>query len=99
MLCEGKNEVIVEYALRDSTKPMGAAAEYRLSAALPHHCEGSYRPKQSLHGNSVNVASKVPQRGRTPRVRAENRRPISRRASHDEQSSAWPGRRSRGRIS
>jgi predicted nuclease of restriction endonuclease-like (RecB) superfamily len=34
ILCKGKNEVIVEYALRDSTKPMGVA-EYRLSAALP----------------------------------------------------------------
>ncbi|WP_085027878.1 PDDEXK nuclease domain-containing protein [Ensifer aridi] len=34
ILCKGKNEVIVEYALRDSTKPMGVA-EYKLSAALP----------------------------------------------------------------
>ena len=34
ILCKGKNEVIVEYALRDSSKPMGVA-EYRLSAALP----------------------------------------------------------------
>ena len=34
ILCQGKNEVIVEYALRDSSKPLGVA-EYRLSAALP----------------------------------------------------------------
>jgi predicted nuclease of restriction endonuclease-like (RecB) superfamily len=34
ILCKGKNEVIVEYALRDSSKPMGVA-EYRLSATLP----------------------------------------------------------------
>ncbi|NLS07864.1 DUF1016 domain-containing protein [Rhizobium sp. P32RR-XVIII] len=34
IFCKGKNEVVVEYALRDSTKPMGVA-EYRLSAALP----------------------------------------------------------------
>jgi predicted nuclease of restriction endonuclease-like (RecB) superfamily len=34
ILCKGKNEVIVEYALRDSQKPMGVA-EYRLSTALP----------------------------------------------------------------
>jgi predicted nuclease of restriction endonuclease-like (RecB) superfamily len=34
IICKGKNEVIVEYALRDSTKPLGVA-EYRLSAALP----------------------------------------------------------------
>jgi predicted nuclease of restriction endonuclease-like (RecB) superfamily len=34
ILCKGRNEIIVEYALRDSTKPMGVA-ECRLSAALP----------------------------------------------------------------
>jgi predicted nuclease of restriction endonuclease-like (RecB) superfamily len=34
ILCKGRNEVIVEYALRDSTKPMGVA-QYRLSPALP----------------------------------------------------------------
>jgi uncharacterized protein (DUF2267 family) len=36
ILCKGHNEVIVEYALRDSSKPMGVA-EYRLSNALPEH--------------------------------------------------------------
>ncbi len=34
ILCKGKNEVIVEYALRDAARPMGVA-EYRLSDALP----------------------------------------------------------------
>jgi predicted nuclease of restriction endonuclease-like (RecB) superfamily len=34
ILCKGRNEVIVEYALRDSSKPMGVA-QYRLSPALP----------------------------------------------------------------
>ncbi len=34
ILCKGRNEVIVEYALRDSSKPMGVA-EYRVSPALP----------------------------------------------------------------
>ena len=34
ILCKRKNEVIVEYALRDAAKPMGVA-EYRLSQALP----------------------------------------------------------------
>ncbi len=33
ILCNGRNEVIVEYALRDSSKPMGVA-QYRLSPAL-----------------------------------------------------------------
>jgi predicted nuclease of restriction endonuclease-like (RecB) superfamily len=34
ILCKGRNEVIVEYALRDTSKPMGVA-QYCLSAALP----------------------------------------------------------------
>ncbi|CEG10609.1 hypothetical protein BN961_04049 [Afipia felis] len=34
ILCKGRNEVIVEYALRDSSKPMGVA-QYQLSASLP----------------------------------------------------------------
>lgn len=34
ILCKGRDEVIVEYALRGSTKPMGVA-EYQLSAKLP----------------------------------------------------------------
>ena len=34
ILCKGKNAVVVEYALRDSAKPMGVA-EYRLSPSLP----------------------------------------------------------------
>ncbi len=34
ILCKGRNSVIVEYALRDSAKPMGVS-EYRLSPSLP----------------------------------------------------------------
>lgn len=36
ILCGSRNEIIVEYALRDSSKPMGVA-QYRLSTALPKH--------------------------------------------------------------
>ena len=39
ILCKGRNAVIVEYALRDSTKPMGVAA-YRVSPQLPKQLEG-----------------------------------------------------------
>ena len=39
ILCKGRNEVIVEYALRDSAKPMGVAA-YRVSSQLPKQLEG-----------------------------------------------------------
>lgn len=38
ILCKGRNEVIVEYALRDSSKPMGVA-QYQLSQALPPQFE------------------------------------------------------------
>jgi len=34
ILCKGRNRLIVEYALRDTAKPMGVA-QYRFSAALP----------------------------------------------------------------
>jgi len=34
ILCKGRNEVIVEYALRDTAKPMGVA-RYQLTQALP----------------------------------------------------------------
>nr|WP_298718935.1 PDDEXK nuclease domain-containing protein [uncultured Steroidobacter sp.] len=34
ILCKGRNQIVVEYALRDTSKPMGVA-QYRLSAALP----------------------------------------------------------------
>jgi predicted nuclease of restriction endonuclease-like (RecB) superfamily len=34
ILCKGRNEVIVEYALRESNRPMGVAA-YKLSTSLP----------------------------------------------------------------
>src|SRR5229473_7056280 len=34
ILCKRRNEIVVEYALRDTTKPMGVA-QYRLTTALP----------------------------------------------------------------
>ncbi len=39
ILCKGRNAVIVEYALRDSTKPLGVAG-YRVSPQLPKQLEG-----------------------------------------------------------
>ncbi len=40
ILCKDRNKVVVEYALRDSRKPVGVAA-YRLTASLPKHLKGS----------------------------------------------------------
>jgi hypothetical protein len=34
LLCKSKNKVVAEYALRDSSKPIGVA-EYQLIEALP----------------------------------------------------------------
>jgi len=34
ILCKSQNRLVVEYALRDTTKPMGVAT-YRLTEALP----------------------------------------------------------------
>jgi hypothetical protein len=34
LLCKSKNKVVAEYALRDSSKPIGVA-EYQLTEALP----------------------------------------------------------------
>jgi len=40
ILCKDRNKVVVEYALRDTRKPVGVAA-YRLTASLPKHLKGS----------------------------------------------------------
>ena len=40
ILCKGKNRVVVEYALRDFSKPIGVSA-YTLTGALPDQLQGS----------------------------------------------------------
>jgi predicted nuclease of restriction endonuclease-like (RecB) superfamily len=40
ILCKNKKQLIVEYALRDSNKPIGVS-EYLLTEILPHELEGS----------------------------------------------------------
>lgn len=47
IFCRGRNEIIVEYALRDSTKPMGVS-QYRLSAALPPPLQDELPSAQEL---------------------------------------------------
>ncbi len=49
ILCKGRNEVIVEYALRDSSKPMGVA-QYRLSPALPEQLRQDLPTAEDLAG-------------------------------------------------
>ena len=40
VLCRGRNELVVEYALRDMSKPLGVS-EYVLTEALPNDLKGS----------------------------------------------------------
>ena len=39
-MCKSKDRIIVEYALRDTAKPMGIA-EFRLQEKLPERLQGS----------------------------------------------------------
>lgn len=47
ILCGSRNEIVVEYALRDSSKPMGVA-QYRLSTALPGCLQRDLPPPEDL---------------------------------------------------
>lgn len=47
ILCKSRNELIVEYALRDTTKPMGVS-QYRLATALPAQLEGQLPTREEF---------------------------------------------------
>ena len=47
ILCKSRNELIVEYALRDTAKPMGVS-RYRLATALPDQLQGQLQLWRSL---------------------------------------------------
>ena len=47
ILCKTRNKIIVEYALRDTLKPMGVAA-YQITASLPEHLKGSLPTVEEL---------------------------------------------------
>ena len=57
ILCKGRNEMIVEYALRESARPMGVA-EYRLSTTLPKGLEADL-PSQEVFASQFPVMSLV----------------------------------------
>ncbi|HKT74321.1 MAG TPA: PDDEXK nuclease domain-containing protein [Steroidobacteraceae bacterium] len=59
ILCKGRNEVIVEYALRDSGKPMGVA-QYKLSSALPDRLKADLPTVEDLAAGILgNVAGQA----------------------------------------
>ncbi len=47
ILCKSKNNVIVEYALHDSRKPIGVSS-YKLTHELPNQLKGSLPTIQEL---------------------------------------------------
>jgi predicted nuclease of restriction endonuclease-like (RecB) superfamily len=67
ILCKGKNDVVVEYALRDTAKPIGVAG-YRVSTELPQRLESDLPtsaefarefPLMSLVGLRVDVERRL----------------------------------------
>lgn len=57
ILCKTRNRVIVEYALRDTHKPIGVAA-YRLTASLPEPLKGSLPTIEQLEAELDKVDAK-----------------------------------------
>lgn len=47
ILCQDRDQVIVEYALRDSSKPMGVA-QYQVSPALPDQLKASLPTREDF---------------------------------------------------
>jgi predicted nuclease of restriction endonuclease-like (RecB) superfamily len=47
ILCKSRNELIVEYALRDTAKPMGVS-QYRLATALPDRLRGELPTREDF---------------------------------------------------
>lgn len=55
VLCKGKNKVIVEYALRDTRKPIGVSG-YKLTETLPKNLKGELPSIKELQG-SISASS------------------------------------------
>ncbi|HBE47184.1 conserved hypothetical protein [uncultured spirochete] len=64
LLCKGKDRLVVEYALRDVTKPIGIAEwETRLMATLPEELKRSLPTVEELEAELENVAHKTQEEG------------------------------------
>jgi hypothetical protein len=50
LLCKSRNPVVVEYALRDTTKPVGVA-EYRVGRQLPADVRAAFQAVSSFKRN------------------------------------------------
>jgi predicted nuclease of restriction endonuclease-like (RecB) superfamily len=58
LLCKSKNRVVVEYALRNTTQPMGVA-EYQWVEALPKDLEASLPSVERIERELGEIASKT----------------------------------------
>ncbi len=58
ILCKTRNRVIVEYALRDTVKPIGIA-EYQLTALLPENLKGSLPTVEDLEAELSQTAEVI----------------------------------------
>jgi predicted nuclease of restriction endonuclease-like (RecB) superfamily len=56
ILCKDRNEIVVEYALRDTRKPVGVA-QYRMTATLPRPLQQEL-PTQSDLSKAVRISAK-----------------------------------------
>jgi predicted nuclease of restriction endonuclease-like (RecB) superfamily len=87
LLCKGKNDVVVEYALRDTTKPMGVST-YRLGRSLPRSVrealpgEAQLRAELEKLANDQNLRITVepenirpPQASKRPGIKKPNPKP------------------------
>lgn len=57
ILCKTRNRIIIEYALRDTQKPMGVAV-YKITASLPEHFKGSLPTVEDLEFELKGVEGK-----------------------------------------
>lgn len=58
ILCQSKNKTLVEYALRDLSKPIGVST-YQLTTALPEQLQGSLPTIEQLEAELAAVARKT----------------------------------------
>lgn len=57
ILCKSRNKMIVEYALRNTNKPIGVAA-YRLTTSLPKNLKGSLPTIEELKTELTKISAK-----------------------------------------
>ena len=57
ILCKSHNKVLVEYALRDTRKPIGVS-EFRLAEVLPEELKGTLPTVEELEAELTNEGGK-----------------------------------------